>query len=257
MGKVKMVLISIIIFVCIILPTTSYALDYTQVQIKYNISTRKVAPQYIAIHDTANMNSYANAWMHYEYFNSGDKRSSADIFIDRYKIYFINNIDKYYTWAVGDKYYNWHHPTCQNYNSISIEMCMNDRSPEGLKSIYNKTLETTKYLMDKYKIPESNVLRHYDITRKPCPANFPMWDNLPGVNKTWLQFKADLKNKPPGVKPTITPTVDIWASYTKGIEKFKEKGVIKSPEFWYNIDKKSRTELINSIKQLMINYSNN
>lgn len=249
MRRIKFMLFTIALLVFTLLPTNIFALDFTQVQIKYNISQRKVAPKYIAIHDTGNLNSYANAWCHFEYFNSGDRQSSADIFIDRYRIYFINNIDKYYTWAVGDRYYNWHHPDCQNYNSVSIEMCMNDRTPEGLDSIYKKTVETTKYLMTKYNIPSDRVLRHYDVTRKPCPQNFPMWDSLPSVNKNWIQFKNDLVIKPPNNIDTS------YQEYLNGINKFVKDGIIKQPEFWRDIDKKPATDVLKSIKQLFRNYS--
>lgn len=44
------------------------------------------------------------------------------------------------------------------------------------------TIELTKELMKKYNIPEVNVIRHYDVTGKICPAPFvnnsAAWDNF-------------------------------------------------------------------------------
>lgn len=245
MRNKKLFLVSILIFT-LLFTSQCFALDFTQLQINYNRSVRSVAPQWIAIHDTGNLNPYANAWMHYQYFNSGDKQSSADVFIDRNKIYFINNTDKFYTWAVGDKYYNWHHPYCQNYNSVSIEMCMNDQSVAGLQEVFNKTVETTKYLMSKYNIPADHVLRHYDITRKPCPQNFPMWDSSPYVNTNWIRFKNAVV-----AKPVYVPTE--YELYVQGIKKSVEKGYLKDPNFWYNIESKDRETILKYTKQLIRN----
>ena len=232
-----------VLFAIILLCTisfSSYGLDYTQVQIDYNISTRTVSPQYIVIHDTANLNTYANAWMHYLYFDSGNQNASADIFIDTGKIYFINNIDKYYTWHCGDNY-NYHSKVCFNYNSIGIEMCMNDTSTKGKQTVFWKTVETTKYLMNKYKIPLTNVLRHYDVTHKFCPGTYPFVDSSPYINPNWIQFKNALVSLAP-----VTP-------YDTGINKCVEKGYMSSPGFWKNIESKSKDEVIKYTKQLITN----
>ena len=76
-------------------------------QIKYNTSPRgKVKIQNIIIHYTANYNKGANALMHFNYFNSGDKQSSADFFVDDSNILCINaDYKNRYTWAIGDNQY--------------------------------------------------------------------------------------------------------------------------------------------------------
>ena len=38
------------------------------------------------------------------------------------------------------------------------------------------TLELVKFLIAKYKIPNSNVVRHYDASRKNCPNTFSKYD---------------------------------------------------------------------------------
>jgi N-acetyl-anhydromuramyl-L-alanine amidase AmpD len=49
-----------------------------------------------------------------------------------------------------------------------------------------KTIELTKWLMQKYNIDAAHVVRHYDVTRKQCPAPFVVnW-------KRWEMFKSRL-----------------------------------------------------------------
>ena len=54
------------------------------------------------------------------------------------------------------------------------------------------TLELVKHLMAKYNVPASKVVRHYDASRKNCPAQF----NLDGKWTRWNAFKAKLTAKP-------------------------------------------------------------
>ena len=48
----------------------------------------------------------------------------------------------------------------------------------------NKTIELVKELMAKYNIPVGNVIRHYDVTHKVCPAPFVNNSNR------WNDFKS-------------------------------------------------------------------
>ena len=63
-------------------------------QIAYNRTRRTQGIKYIVIHDTGNTADGANARSHYAYFNSKDRQSSADFFVDdkNNKIY-INEIN--------------------------------------------------------------------------------------------------------------------------------------------------------------------
>lgn len=54
------------------------------------------------------------------------------------------------------------------------------------ENIVNRTIELVKELMAKYKIPAENVIRHYDVTHKCCPAPFV---NNPS---RWNDFKNRL-----------------------------------------------------------------
>ena len=152
--------------------------------VKYNFSKRTEGKiKYIVIHDTGNKRSGADAEAHFNFFNGGDRQSSAHYFVDDKQILrVIKDVDR--SWAVGDgrdKY------GITNENSLNIEMCIN--SDGDFNKTYLNTLKLTKYLMEKYNIPLENVVRHYDASRKLCPN---VWK---GNNwEKWNKFKEDLKN---------------------------------------------------------------
>lgn len=53
--------------------------------------------------------------------------------------------------------------------------------------VIDTAAELTRYLMDKYGIPKSNVVRHYDVTGKACPEPFVR------NSKQWDDFKERLE----------------------------------------------------------------
>lgn len=166
--------------------------------VKYNFSKRTNPNniKYIAIHDTANKSRGANANSHFKFFNSEDRQSSAHYFVDDSQILRIIK-DENRSWAVGDgggKY------RITNDNSINIEMCINVDG--DFSKTYKNTLELTKYLMNKYNVPLSNVVRHYDASRKICPN---IWKD--NNWEKWHKFKEDLSkliSKKEDYKPIIT-----------------------------------------------------
>ena len=142
--------------------------------------------KFIVIHYTGNYNAGADAEAHYRYLQRATRYGSAHYFVDDRQI--IQTIgDGRVAWAVGDnqghgRYLNG----CTNNNSISIEMCVNSDADQ--KKTYKNVLELTKNLMRKFKVPASNVCRHYDVSRKDCPHNFRAnnW-------ALWWQFKEEIK----------------------------------------------------------------
>lgn len=157
--------------------------------VKYNFtkgrSGKKI--EYIVIHDTGNENPTATAIAHYNYFNSGNKGASAHYFVDEKEIVQIIE-DSDTAWHCGDRNHGKMPDKILNSNSIGIEICINDGNYE---TEIKKTIELTKYLMDKYKVPFDNVVRHYDASKKPCPAKLSK-NNWEG----WKAFKAQLQDKP-------------------------------------------------------------
>ena len=151
--------------------------------VKYNFSKRTEGKiKYIVIHDTGNKRSGADAEAHFNFFNGGDRQSSAHYFVDDKQILrVIKDVDR--SWAVGDGRAKY---GITNENSLNIEMCIN--SDGDFNKTYLNTLKLTKYLMKKYNIPLENVVRHYDASRKICPN---IWKENNWAK--WEKFKQDLK----------------------------------------------------------------
>ena len=149
--------------------------------------------KYIVIHYTGNDGDHdeSNA----NYFNAY-RGVSAHYFVDDDSI--TQSVpDGNVAWAVGGAKWNdcpqtgggkWY-GKCTNNNSISIELC--DTVRDGKSGFTEKTLrnaaDLAKLLMKKYNIPIENVIRHFDVNGKHCPA--PMMDSKP-----WAAFKARLED---------------------------------------------------------------
>lgn len=155
-------------------------------QISYNKSNRNgVKIRYIVIHDTGNPSACANAIAHYNYFNGGNRSSSADFFIDDMGPLCVNDYRKYYTWHVGDgrgKY------GISNANSIGVELCIN--SDGNRTKAMKHMVKLVRELMDELNIPIDRVVRHYDASRKNCPQSM----NKNGWGE-WYEFKKSLQNQ--------------------------------------------------------------
>ena len=157
-------------------------LNIEKLQIRYNISKRVQPIKYIVIHDTGNRSKGSNARVHFKYFNGGDRKSSADFFVDDHEILQINDYRNNYTWHCGDgkgKY------GITNQNSIGIEICIN--SDSNYTTAVKNAVDLTKYLMKELNIPIDRVVRHYDASRKNCPQtmNYNGWEG-------WTKFRAAL-----------------------------------------------------------------
>lgn len=156
-------------------------LNIEKKQIVYNKGTRNSVIKYIVIHDTANKSKGADADAHFKYFNGGNRNSSADFFVDDKKILQVNDYTKYYTWQVGDgkgKY------GITNQNSVGIEMCVNEDG--NYNKAFCNMVDLTKYLMKELGIPSERVVRHYDASRKNCPAS---------MSKNDWAYWQDFKNR--------------------------------------------------------------
>ena len=155
-------------------------------QINRTVMTNK-QNKYIVIHYVGAVSSAkANA----DYFYSVNRQASAHYFVDENEIWqVVREGDRAWHCGTNGTYY---HPECRNSNSIGIEMCCyNNNGVLDIKEeVINKTIELTKELMAKYNIPVENVIRHYDVTHKCCPAPF--------VNNEsrWNDFKSRLSPKP-------------------------------------------------------------
>lgn len=123
-------------------------------------------------------------------------------------------------WAVGTAgCYTQKHPVARNSNTISIEMCCkcdgNAASAEDKKWYFTKeTQEACAWLVAKLQrergIPDANVLRHYDIVNKICPAPY-VHNNKYRTSWTWTEFKSRVKEYRNGTvdKPEIKPGIKL------------------------------------------------
>ena len=181
-------------------------------QIKYNRSNRGGTPiRYIVVHDTGNPSRGANATAHYNYFNGGDRSSSADFFVDDTQVLCVNDYYKFYTWHCGDgrgKY------GITNRNSVGIEFCINVDSDRD--KTLARTAQLVRELMQELNIPIDRVVRHYDASRKNCPQSmsgngWAQWykfkEKLKGEDLTMAQYE-ELKNE----ISQLTETVKVLAT---------------------------------------------
>ena len=146
--------------------------------------------KYIVIHYTG---ALGDAKANCNYFAGGNRNASAHYFVGYDGAIWQSVEDKNIAWHCGAKSYK--HAECRNANSIGIEMCVRKKSTASMgatdKDWYfedatvEAAAELTRYLMDKYNVPASHVIRHYDVTGKICPN--PYVYNT--TAHTWEEFK--------------------------------------------------------------------
>ena len=179
-------------------------------QIAYNRSKRTGPIRYIVIHDTGNASKGANANAHFNYFNGGDRQTSADFFVDNTQILQVNDYNTYYTWHCGDgagKY------GITNANSIGIEICIN--SDGNYDVAFQNAVALTKQLMSELNIPIERVVRHYDASRKNCPASMS--------NNNWLLWHT--------FKAPLTANIEL-TSVNDIVWELAHRGIISDSGLW-------------------------
>lgn len=158
----------------------------------YNVTVGRQTPKYIVVHYVGAAGTAAN---NVAYFNGGNRSASADFFVDENGIWQYNpDIDRQYSWHCGGgrqsdqggEYFG----ICTNANSIGIEMCCYQTGNVWAfrEATVNNCVELVKHLMQIYRIPALNVIRHYDVTGKYCPW-VPGWIPPTGSEVKWKIFK--------------------------------------------------------------------
>lgn len=183
----------------------------------YGSSRSTSSIKYIVWHYTANDGDTDEA--NGKYFNSPNRNASAHYFVDDDSI--TQSVpDNYVAWSVGGNRYENYKTTggaklysiAKNANTLNIELC--DTQKNGKYNVSDKTLANaialTKDLMKKYNIPIENVIRHFDVTGKSCPAYYvdevlwnevknkiqktlsstPISQNLYRVRKSWADASS-------------------------------------------------------------------
>lgn len=119
------------------------------------------------------------------YFQGADRKASAHYFVDELET--VRSVKEEDTaWHAG----SWE----MNCRSVGVEMC-SKKDGEGKYYIPQATVQNAaklvRELMQSYAVSAENVLRHYDVTGKNCPA--PMVED----ESLWLAFKASLTEEKP------------------------------------------------------------
>ena len=175
--------------------------------------------QYIVIHYVGAVSSALN---NAKYFKSTYRGASAHYFVDEKEIYRVVE-DKNIAWHCGANTYR--HSKCRNTNSIGIEMCCykNNGTLDVSDKVVERTIELVKELMAEYNIPVENVLRHYDVTGKNCPA--PMVSDV----TRWNDFKSRLINDTVVAKKSVEEVAEEviegrWGNGTERMTKLAQAG---------------------------------
>src|SRR5690625_2269365 len=147
-------------------------------RVTYNGTNSK---KYIVIHETANTRKGANANAHARLQASGNNRQASWHYQVDDKEIIQSFEDDVQCWGAGNRYYNE--------NGIQIEICVN--SDGDFKKAVDNAVKLTKYLMDKYNIPASNVIQHNQASGKNCTRYLRSGEK--GVS--WSNFKAKLADK--------------------------------------------------------------
>lgn len=166
------------------------------------------AIEYIVIHYTAGVTSKAGSAVNTaDYFRTTSTQVSADFTVDDTAVVQYNgDIRNRYTWHCGGNKYATKggslYGICKNSNSIGIEICCNNsigpkngKMPDANDASYSFTdadvanaVWLVRQLMAEYDIPAERVIRHYDVTGKPCPGIIG-WNADSGSEAKWTAFK--------------------------------------------------------------------
>lgn len=149
--------------------------------------------KYIVIHYVG---ALGGAKANCEYYASTYIGASAHYYVGFEGEIWQSVADEDIAWSVGASSYV--HKYARNSNTLNIEMCVRKKSTKTMNATDKdwyfeeatvvSTIELTKMLMQKYNIPESNVIRHYDVTGKICPNPY-VYNN---TTYTWDKFKKSL-----------------------------------------------------------------
>ena len=75
----------------------------------------------------------------------------------------------------------------RNGDTVSIEVCHPDETGEFSPVTYDRAVELTAWLCVRFKLdPETDVIRHYDVTGKECPRYYVEHP------EAWDAFRADV-----------------------------------------------------------------
>ena len=156
--------------------------------------------KYIVIHYTGNDGDTDER--NGNYFHNNIVKASAHYFVDSDSVT-QSVLDECIAYSVGGKKYSNCKTTgggkfygkCTNSNSISIELCDDKKNGAIYPSAATiaNAIELAKEKMKEYGIPAANVIRHFDVNGKACPA---YWCGTEAKDKKWeTEFLDMLSSK--------------------------------------------------------------
>ncbi len=196
-------LLALVIFVLVIqrvpIKTTKErkkdSLDYSQIEVEKpdiskkllteNINSRPGTPleeiKGIVVHYTANPGTNAKA--NRNYFES--RKDCPDE--GQYKVssHFIIGLQGSIIQCIPENEIAYASNN-RNSDTLSIECCHPDDSGKFTDETYQSLVHLVSYLCDKYEIPVSQIIRHYDVTQKECPRYFVKYP------EEWEKFHSDV-----------------------------------------------------------------
>lgn len=144
--------------------------------------------KYIVVHYTGTEAAARNNCIYFA-SRGASAYASADFFIakDGTIFQYNPNLKNYYSWHCGDGDGAY---GITNYNSIGIEVVSGGKEYTTFqKEALHQLIEE---LQDKYKVPSARVVRHYDASRKWCPAPYC---GTSSKDKRWKQLHTMLTTK--------------------------------------------------------------
>lgn len=146
---------------------------------QYCHNPRKQQVKYIVVHGANNIMQSKSAKLTADYFCSKNRRESYHYYVD----------DNSIIQTINDNEISWHSEDAgandiTNENSISVYIC-NTNGGISLKA-EKKLSALLKYLMNKYNLPASSIMRHYDVSGRICPISYSInnWERWNKLIKT-------------------------------------------------------------------------
>jgi N-acetylmuramoyl-L-alanine amidase len=193
--------------------------------------TKLKAVKKLVLHWTANPG--ASAQNHFDYFNGTaiqQKRcASAHIFVDKKEAICVIPLDEV-AYHANDGTYRGIPELKPNANllSIGVEMCV-EKDGTFHPNTIARTEDVFVELCKKFNLdPSKDIVRHYDITHKNCPAPW-VKDGQKFIDfKNRVKAKMNQKAATYTVKPGDTLS-EIAAKYKTTVEKLQKLNGIKNP----------------------------
>jgi len=77
----------------------------------------------------------------------------------------------------------------RNADTLSIEICHYDETGRFTRDTYDAAVRLTAWLLDRFGLTSSDIIRHYDVSGKECPIYFVENEDA------WEMFKTDVAKK--------------------------------------------------------------